>query len=293
VNFFYYLVYKLFKLLVRVLPKKLVKIFLDLLTKLIYTIDKKHRAIVQANLDFVYENEISVNQKISISKMSYRNLVYNLYEFIDNQVLSQADIISKVQIKNEQSILNALKEDRKVILITPHYGNWELGSTLIPLKYGPTTMVGRAMNNHHLNNEIDETRTRNNTEMLTTDEAARGLVKALKNKRIVGMVIDQHNRLGIDVSFLGHTVKQTDASSKLAIKFNAVIIPVFFRMESFGKYIAEFYDPIEPNEFEGENQVASLTQKQADIMSDYILKYPEQWFWQHKRFKYYNKDIYE
>jgi len=96
----------------------------------------------------------------------------------------------------------------------------------------------------------------------------------------------------MDVEFLGHKVMQADVSSRLAIKFDAIIVPLFFTMEIFGKYRATFYAPIEHKDFETENKILNLTQAQANIMEKHILEKPEQWFWQHKRFKEYNKEIY-
>lgn len=219
-------------------------------------------------------------------------MFYNLYEFIENQTLDLEGFEKKITVENEHFIVDALKNNRKIILITAHYGNWEYGNTFIPLKYSPTTMVGRPMNNKYFNAELDATRTKNNTQMLTKKDASRGLVKALKDDRIVGMVIDQHNGSGVDVKFLGQKVKQADSASRLAVKFDAVILPLFFTMNSFGKYTAKFYQPIEPRDYQGQNQILDLTQVEADVMSKHILLKPEQWFWQHKRFKEYHKNIY-
>ena len=269
------------------------KIFLDGLASLIYLLNKEHKRYAKINLDFVYGNSISQNRKKKIIKNSYKNLIYNLYEFIENQTLDLEGFEKKITVQNEDFILNAIKNKRKIILITAHYGNWEYGNTFIPLKYGPTTMVGRPMNNKYLNKELDKTRTRNNTQMLTKKDASRGLVKALKNNRILGLVIDQHSGIGIDVEFLGHKVKQADSASRLAVKFDALIIPLFFTMDFFGKYTAKFYEPIDPNNFKSENNILKLTQAQANVMQQHIYNNPNQWFWQHKRFKEYNKKIYD
>ncbi len=293
IDYLLYLLYKFVKFIILLLPKALVKFFLDGLSNILYFIDKEHKKYAKANLDLVYKDTINDIEKNKIIKSSYKNLVYNLYEFIENQTLDLAGFESKITVENEHFMLDALKNKRRIILITAHYGNWEYGNTFIPLKYAPTTMVGRPMNNKYLNDELDETRTKNNTQMLSKDEAGRGLIKALKNNRIVGLVIDQHNTAGIDVSFFGQKVKQTDSSSRLAVKFDAIILPLFFTMDSFGKYTAKFYEPLEPSDYEGKEQILKLTQAQADIMEKHILQKPEQWFWQHKRFKQYNSEIYE
>ncbi len=292
IDYLLFLLYKSFKFIVLLFPKSVVKIFLDGMTNLLYCVNREHKRYAKANLDFVYGDTISEKRKWEIVKGSYQNLVYNLYEFIENQTLDLEGFEAKITVENEHFMTDALKNNRKIILITAHYGNWEYGNTFIPLKYRPTTMVGRPMNNKYLNDELDATRTKNNTQMLTKKDASRGLVKALKEDRIIGMVIDQHSGSGIEVEFLGHKVKQADSASRLAVKFDAIILPLFFTMDSFGKYTAKFYEPIEAKDFEGENQILNLTQAEADVMSEHILSKPEQWFWQHKRFKEYNKIIY-
>ncbi|MEA3384559.1 MAG: lipid A biosynthesis lauroyl acyltransferase [Campylobacterota bacterium] len=293
VDYFLFLLYKLFKFVVLLVPKKLVKLFLDGVINLAYKFNKEHKKYAKANLDFIYNNKISEDRKNEIIKNSYKNLIYNLYEFIENQTLDLKGFERKIKVENESFITDAIKNNRKIILVTAHYGNWEYGNNFIPLKYGPTTMVGRPMNNKYLNEELDDTRTKNGTQMLSKSNASRGLVKALKDNRIIGLVVDQHNRTGIDVDFFGHKVKQTDSAARLALKFDALIIPLFFTMDSFGKYTAKFYEPIDPKEFNSDDDILKLTQIQANIIEKHILNNPDQWFWQHKRFKFYNNEIYK
>lgn len=292
IDYLLYLTYKIFKFIVLLLPKSVVKVFLDAMASLIYTLNKEHKKYAKANLDFAYGDSISEDRKNEIIKGSYTNLVYNLYEFVENQTLDLEGFEDKITVENEHYILDAKKNKRKIILITAHYGNWEYGNTFIPLKYGPTTMVGRPMNNKYMNEELDATRTKNNTQMLTKKDASRGLVKALKSDRILGLVIDQHNGSGIDVNFFGHKVKQADSTSRLAVKFDALIVPLFFTMDQFGKYTAKFYEPIDQRNYTDDDNILQLTQAQADIMEQHIKEKPEQWFWQHKRFKFYNSEIY-
>lgn len=292
-DFLFFLLYKIVKFVFLLLPRPIAKLICDSIAWFAYRVNAKHRKIAFANLDLVYGDTITQERKTEIVKNSYKNSVYSLYEFIDNQDLDLTGFEKKINVVNEDVILDALASKRSIILITAHYGNWEFGNTYIPLKYGPTTMVGRPMNNKYLNKELDETRTRNNTQMLTKKDASRGLVKALKDGRILGLVIDQHYRNGIDVQFLGQKVKQTDSTSRLAVKFDALIVPLFFVMEDFGKYKAVFYEPIDCRNFEGENDMYALTQAQADVMTKHILSLPDQWLWQHSRFKKFHNDMYK
>jgi len=263
------------------------------MSSFIYYVNVEHRKYAKANLDYVFNDSLSNERKKEIIQNSYKNIVYNIYEFIENQSLTKEQLLSRILIENEYIIKDAIEYKRKIILVTAHYGNWEYGSSVIPLKYGPTTMVGRPPNNRYLNKEIEETRTKNNTQMLTKKNASRGLVKALKDNRIVGLVIDQHNKNGIDVEFLDHIVKQVDTTARLAFKFDAVIIPIFFTRESFGKHILTFSTSLDSRDYKSSDKIEKLTQAQAEVMSEYIKKNPDQWLWQHRIFKEYSKDIYK
>lgn len=292
-DYLYFLFYKLFRFSVLLLPKPITKLLLDSMAFLAYTFGFKHKKIAKANLDFVYEDRISEDEKYAIIKKSYNNLLYNLFEFIENQTLDLEGFNKKIKVENEHFMQDAIDQKRKIVLITAHYGNWELGSSFIPVKYGSTTIVGRLLNNKYLNEDLLKARNNHNATMLSTKEAGKGLIKALKKGDIVGLVIDQHNTAGLPVQFLGHKVKLIDSTARLSSKYNAIILPVFFTMDSFGEYTAKFYEPLEPSDFEGKNQMERLTQKQADIMSEHILSNPSQWFWQHKRFKFFHREIYE
>jgi Kdo2-lipid IVA lauroyltransferase/acyltransferase len=292
-DFSFFILYKVVKFIFSNLPIKASKFICDMIAKFAYSVNKKHKKIAFANLDLVYGDSLSFERKNEIVRNSYQNSVYSLYEFIVNQTLDLEGFEKKLKLINEHYIADAIKNGRKIILITAHYGNWEFGNTYIPLKYGPTTMVGRPMNNQYLNDELDDTRTKNNTQMLTKKDASRGLVKALKDGRILGLVIDQHYRNGLEVEFLGQKVKQTDSTSRLAVKFDALIIPMFFVMKEFDKYEAIFCEPIDYKDFENkEDNILALTQAQADVMSKQIYTLPDQWFWQHSRFKKFHNEIY-
>jgi KDO2-lipid IV(A) lauroyltransferase len=130
--------------------------------------------------------------------------------------------------------------------------------------------------------------------MLPKAGSAKGLMRALKDGRIIGLATDQYIALhkGVVVDFLGHKATQVDSTARLATKFDAVIIPVFFVQNDFRNYTIKFYPAIEPKEYEGENQLQRITQKEADIMSEQIKLKPDNWFWQHRRYKEFHRDIY-
>ena len=295
-DYFFYLLYKGFKFVVLALPTKLIRYFLDIVVNIVYLVDIKHKKIAKANLDFVYENTIDEKRKYEIIKNSYKNLVYNLYEFIENPTLDLQKIEQKITVQNEDIILDAIKQDRKIILISSHYGNWEYITSFISLKYKPTTMVGRKLENKYLNDEMEQNRIKHNSEMLPKKGSAKGLVKALKSGRIIGLAIDQHinSKNGVLGYFLKKQTYLIDSTARLAVQTNALIIPVAFIKDDFRRYTVKFENPIDPQDFTGskDEKISQILQLQFDILTKQIFDKPDDWFWQHRRFKAINNEIY-
>lgn len=296
IDFLLYSLYKFFVFIVKLLPNSFLKPFLKGLAKLIYIVDKKHNKIAKANIDLVFKDTISDKRKNEIILNSYTNLVYNLYEFLNNAKLSPAQLQKKVSLENEEYFTKALNSGRGVILVSPHYGNWELGSSYISTNFTPLTMIGKPTKNKYFNSDIKKVREAHNSKLLEKRGSAKSLLKALRQGETLALVTDQHvaKKSGVVVDFLGYSATQVDSSARLASKVNALIVPIFFIQDDFGKYRIKFSEAIDHNDFEqGEEKYQKITQKEADIMSKQILEYPDIWFWQHKRFKAFHKEIYE
>lgn len=288
-------IYNFFKFIFTILPKGFVKQFLVLCAKLAYKFNKEHKHIAKVNLDLAFENRLSDEAKDKIIYESYKSLLFNMYEFIENQSISKEKLLSKAKIENEEVILNAIKENRKIIFITAHYGGWEIAIPYTALKYGTLAVVNRKMDNPLINDMYIKARDRNNIVMLEKKVAAKGMLKAFKQNHNVAVAIDQHMKNGMEIEFFNKKVMATDSTARLALKFDAVIIPMFAVMNDFRDYTIKVYDAIDPLkvEYKSEDKVKELTQLQANIIEEQIRKTPELWFWQHKRWKKFYKNLYK
>lgn len=121
------------------------------------------------------------------------------------------------------------------------------------------------------------------------------MLKAFKDNKSIAVVIDQHIGSGIEIEFLGQKDKATDSTSRLALKFDAIIIPIFTINNGFRDWTIKVCEPIDVKtfEFKTEDKVRELTQIQNDIVSKQIFEKPDYWLWQHKRFKEFHNDIYK
>ena len=293
-DIFVLFLYSIYMFLFFITPKFLMKIVLRFFAFFAYKFNKKHLKIARANLDLVYGNSISKERKEQIIYNSYKSLVFNMYEFIENQNIEKEDLLKKANILNKEIIENAIKENRKIVYISAHYGGWELTVPYIALMFGDVAIVNRRMNNPYMQKRYAEARTKNKITMLDKTSAAKGMIKAFKENKTVCVVIDQYLNSGIDIEFLGKITKATDSTSRIALKFDAVIIPIFTLCNDFRDWTIKVCEPIDVKtyEFKSEDKIKELTQIQNDILSKQILEKPDFWLWQHKRFKNSNKEIY-
>ena len=287
-DFFYVALFYSFKFLIWITPDKIMYYVSKGLSRLIYFFDKKHRKIAHVNLELAYGDRLSNKKKEKIIKASYLNLMLLLIDFIKNQGISKEDLLEKVTFKNETVLLNALKNDQKIILMTAHYGNWELLPLSLAAKFAPLTGVGRKLDSDVMDSILNKNRQQFDIEMLDKKGAMKDMIKVLRNNRMLGLLVDQNTseNKGLLVDFFGKPVRHTHAAAILARRFNATIIPAFITTEDHKNYLITFYDPIWTDKTDDKDKdILESVQKQAKITEEIIREKPEEWFWLHKRWK--------
>ncbi len=291
----YLISFYIFQFFVKIVPDFLLNAILNFLSWITWTIDKKHRKIIKTNLDFAYGNSISEEEKKRIEKKCYKNLLYFLSDFVKNQGITKENLSKKITFKNKEILENTIKENKKIILITAHYGNWELVPLSLAAFFAPITGVGRALEGKTLNNILKKNREQFDIKMLDKQGAMKGMIKTLKEGRLLGLLIDQNTAEndGVLIDFFGKKARQTHSTALLARKMNAIIIPAFITTNDYKNYEITFYDKIEPIKSDNaKSDIKQMTQLQANIIEKAIRKKPDEWFWFHKRWKNQYEEIY-
>lgn len=116
-DYFRYFLYRIFQFIFLVMPRFITKNILVLIAKLAYRFNQEHIHIAKINLDLVYGDKLSNEEKNKIIYDSYLSLFYNMYEFVENQSISKEELLNKAKLENEEVILNALKTDVKSYLL--------------------------------------------------------------------------------------------------------------------------------------------------------------------------------
>jgi len=264
--------YYLFRLIYFLANKKLLKKS----WWLFYYFDFFRKKIVFKNLDIAFSN-LDKKEKIKIAKDTYKNFLSffeDIVEFDKNGF--------EIEIINEEFLLNAIKSNRPLILMTAHFGNWEIAPRYISKKYNlKLAIVQREIENKKIKEFFEKIRKNENIKLINKKRASKEIVKALiKEKRALGILIDQNtnSKHALKVKFFIPNTPFNPAISKLSKSLNAIVLPIFCYKDN--GYKIEFKAP---KTFSG--SIEEFTQWQAEIIEEMIKKYPSQYYWFHNRFK--------
>jgi KDO2-lipid IV(A) lauroyltransferase len=295
-EFLYILLFRAFAFLTKITPVFVLKKVVRTLSHIAYAVDAKHRRIAEINLDFAFDGAMSKSQKKEIIICSYENLLKNLVGVVTNLEASAEDILGKCEYEGVGIVEKLVKEGKKIVFATAHYGNWEVLSKAVTVRTGVKMVaVGRELDSEAMNKIITASRERFGTEVISKHGAMRKLVKALKEDKTVGVLVDQNTAddEGVLIKFFGKEARQTPVLSVLARRFDAAIVPIFCEYSGFDRYKLIFYEPIFCAKTDDvERDILECTQAQADVIEAQIRKNPNVWFWFHKRWKNRYEEIY-
>ena len=117
----------------------------------------------------------------------------------------------------------------------------------------------------------------------------RDILKALRQKKFVAILADQDaGRGGIFVNFMGRPASTAQGPAAFVMKAGAPIVFVVSLRQQGGKHVVEseaLYFGDLPSHWSEEEKLRHITQAWTDVLEKYVRRYPDHWFWMHRRWK--------
>lgn len=296
-DYFYLALYKSFGFLLSLFSHKIKLKLIKGLAWFAYTFSKKHQRIIERNLDLAFEQKLKEDEKKKIGIDAFMNLIDTTFGIMERERMSASEVLKNVRFENEEIIQAYQREGKQFICITGHYGNWELLSQSLALHFDLKLVgVGRQLDSAKMDKVLIENRQRFGVEMIYKKGAMKGCIKAISEKKTLGILVDQHlpEKQSIDVNFFKHKVTHTPIASILSRKFGIDLIPVYISTTDYQNYVVKVHPPIKSLKTENQDEdLKNMTQAQATLLEEVIRQYPNQWFWQHKRWKGFYKEMYQ
>lgn len=282
-----FLVFRLISFIILALPAKIGLALGHAIGSLSFYILKKEREKALLNLDIAFMDSKSAIEKRNIAKKVFENLGKNFIEVVSIPKLDKGNINKYVHCGNIGILKRFLDENKGAIILSAHFGNWELLAHYIALQGLPITVIARRVRMDGLEAFLRGIRKKNNVNVIYRDASAKEIIDLLRKKKFVGIMPDQDmdSVSGVFVDFFGKSAWTPSGAAVLSLLTGTSVVPCFIARKAYGH---EFLigEPIEPvRTGDRKKDIVENTQRYTKVIEDYIRKFPEQWVWFHDRWK--------
>jgi KDO2-lipid IV(A) lauroyltransferase len=272
----------------RALPLALARGLAAGATRMLLYLMPKLRKTAEFNLKLAFPEWVE-EQRRGVMKQMTRNLGWMAAEFARFPEYTRENIEKVVMLDGHENFLAGQSRGKGVIYLTGHIGAWELSSYAHALYGFPLHYMARPLDNQRLDAMVNRYRGLCGNRPIYKNEAARVMLRVLKDAGTVGILADQNTMPdeGVFVDFFGTPACTTTGIARVALHTDAAVVPGYaFWDENLRKYRLRFEPPVElVRTGDTERDVFENTQRFAKVLEGIIRKYPGQWVWIHARWK--------
>ena len=174
-----------------------------------------------------------------------------------------------------------------ILLLTAHYGNWELLAASHTLTIFPLSVVVRPMDDPLMDRVVERFRLRSAVELIAKRQALPEIRDALRRGRMVGILLDQNaaRREAVFVPFFGRAASTSKSLALLALRTGAPVVPIFIRREATGGHRVTIAPPLPAPAPSDGDALLELTRRCTETIEAAVHATPEQWLWVHDRWR--------
>lgn len=245
------------------------------------------RKEVAEHLSFVFPDRSS-SWRNRVARASYRHLGREAVTLFRMTRWPLAKVQERVRIGGFEEIEEEARGERGVVLLTGHLGNWEVAGAALAARGIPLDVVGKGMSNRRFEADLFRARERLGMRVIEMGDAPKEVLRSLGRGRVTAIVGDQNaHRHGVFIPFFGRLAATARGPALFALRAGApVFVGFVVREVGLGqRYLVR----IERLEYETtgdvERDVSSLLRAYHERLEDAIRSAPEQYLWQHKRWK--------
>ena len=270
---------------VNLLPEKAALNFGTGLGNLAFAMGIRRKVALENLMRAFPQNDDAQNRLIALTL--YQNLGKNLMELLRFKASDCQSVKSKVDLKNTEYFDQVLKNGRGGILVSGHFGNWEVHAAAIANSGYHFSVVVYPQHNKYVDEALNSLRRAKNVNIIYKKDATREVLTALRQNHFVAMLSDQD--AGVDgafVDFLGQPASTTKGPAVFALKTGAAIITGAIVRQQGGRHIGYLNPPFyaDPKN-EKQAEILRLTKLFTSQLEQFVISHPDHWYWVHKRWK--------
>lgn len=287
-NLIEYILFRTIGFLIRIIGLKGTRAFAKMLALFLFYIVPIRKSVVIGNLKIAFPEKTEA-EIYNIAKLNYISFTTTFAELLFIPSLTREKILKLNSIENAELLISTLSESKSTILMTAHFGNWELGSLLVNVLLNKNfAVMFKPQRNKLVNDYINKLREKFGNTTLSSGLGAKEIYKILLGGGIIAAVADQRGHPdGLRINFFNRSTAIFTGVFTMAVKSNAQILFALFIRKPDGNYqlVHQVVD-YDNTKNSLEENVAIVSQKYFSLLERYVRENPEQWFWMHKIWKY-------
>ncbi len=262
--------------------------------KLCYRLIPYRRKIIEANIDQVYGQQLTSENKQHLIKAYYSHLMKSLKEAFLLRFMSQQQLKQAVEVKGLHHLIEMDYQRQGMLVLTGHFGNWEVAPIGGILNFdafqGQFHFIRKSISFKALERLLFKRYYKAGLNIIPMKNSLHQVCDALDNKHAVVFVMDQHavldNRDGIAVEFFNKKAGTYRSLATLAQYTGVPVVPAAGYRKADGGHVLEFHAPIYWKDHGSKQETLyQNTLAYNKALEKLVLAHPEQWNWLHRRWK--------
>lgn len=254
----------------------------------LYHYSRRHRERAHEHLRMAMP-ELPESRVAAIAEASMQHFLKLGTEVMFTTRLIQQDTWARhVRFNNLDESLDLVLSDRPTILVTGHYGNWEVLGYVMGLLGMDLSAVARPIDNPLVNRWLLGVRERRGMRVITKFGATDSMLEVLDHGGTLAFIADQNaGNKGMFVPFFDRLASTYKSIGLLALRYNAPVVCGYARRrpDGFGFDVGTA-DIIRPEDWqEAEDPLFYLTARYTRAIERMVREEPEQYLWLHRRWK--------
>jgi KDO2-lipid IV(A) lauroyltransferase len=260
----------------------------DIMGRALFWITKKEREIVLNNLNIAFGDQLGAKERRALARKSFQFLGRHFIEVCYLIRFDKKRLASYIEFKGVNYFEQARAQNKGVVLLSGHFGCWELMAASLGYFISPVYLVIMSMKFKPIERLVQTLRGVSGNKSIPKEKSMRRLIQALKQEDIIGILLDQNVDWyeGVFVPFFNKRACTNKGLALLVRKTQVPVVPVFIIHQGGGRYLVEF-QPARPWLSFGDRtkEIEENTAQYNRVIEAMAQQYPDHYFWVHQRWK--------
>jgi KDO2-lipid IV(A) lauroyltransferase len=230
---------------------------------------------VRDNVRHILGAEAGADEVERVARQQWRNYLRYMRDFaaLPHSAASEMDRVFAC-VDGWEHIDEAMAQARGLVLVSVHFGNWDLAAGALARRY-PVNVIVDSFSSSRVDEAINQRRHALGLKVIPIEKAVKRTASALRRNEVVAFLVDKpvEGDEGVQVSFFGEPARIPGGAGYFAARLKAPLIVAFAWRNPDRSFSAKVLPPIST-----EGDVGAIMQRITTATEQTIREQPEHWF---------------